>query len=90
MKTAMGDRPVSDFAPPEGISFAYIDPKTGLRASPFGGPSLLECFRRGTEPQKVTVVAETSPPAEKSAAAGVSVGTVSLPGTVAHSEDDGF
>jgi len=90
MKTAMGDRPVSDFAPPEGISFAYIDPKTGLRASPLGGPSLLECFRRGTEPQKVTVMVEASPPAEKSAGAGVSVGTVSLPGAVAHSEDDGF
>jgi penicillin-binding protein 1A len=90
MRTAMGDQPVSDFAPPEGISLVHINPRTGLRASPLGGPSILECFRRGTEPQGVTLVAETSSPAEKSVAVGISAGTVSLPDAVAHSADDGF
>ena len=90
MRTAMGDQPVSDFTPPEGISLVHINPRTGLRASPLGGPSILECFRRGTEPQGVTLVAETSPPVEKSVAVGVSAGTVSLPDAVAHSADDGF
>ncbi len=89
MQTAMGDRPVSDFALPEGISFAHINPRTGLRASPAGGPTILECFRRGTEPQAVTEVAE-APPTDRSAGGGTPAGVVSLPETVAHSADEGF
>jgi penicillin-binding protein 1A len=53
MHTAMGERPVSDFPLPEGITFVQINPKTGQRAVP-GGSAILECFRRGTEPQEVT------------------------------------
>jgi len=64
MEKALGDRPVADFALPEGISFVNINPRTGLRAVP-GGAAILESFRRGTEPQAVTVVAVAPPPAEK-------------------------
>jgi 1A family penicillin-binding protein len=90
MQTAMGDRPVSDFPLPEGISFAHINPRTGLRASPVGGPAILECFRHGTEPQAVTVVAEAPPPLEKSVSSETVGGGGSLSEAVAHSADDGF
>ena len=89
MQTAMGDRPVNDFVLPEGISFAYIDPKTGLRAAPGSGAAILECFRRGTEPQAVTLVAAT-PPAQDSDGGGTLGTGVSFPETVVHSAEGGF
>jgi len=89
MQAAIGDRPVSDFALPQGISFAHINPRTGLRASPAGGPTILECFRRGTEPQEGTEVAEALP-TDRSAGGGTPAGVVSSPETVAHSADEGF
>jgi len=90
MQTAMGDRPVSDFALPEGISFVQINPKTGQRAVP-GGSAILECFRRGTEPQEVTVVAQAPPPRTDSGENGnAAAPTVSPASSIVHSEDEGF
>lgn len=50
MQAALGDKPVSDFSIPAGITFATIDRRSGRRASAFDGDVILECFRRGTEP----------------------------------------
>lgn len=49
MKKALDGRPVLDFPVPEGVSFAQIDPGSGLRAVP-GGNAELEVFVRGSEP----------------------------------------
>ena len=90
-QSAMGHRPVSDFPLPEGISFAHINPRTGLRASPVGGLVLLGMFPPwDTEPQAVTVVAEAPPPLEKSVSSETSTGGGSLSEAVAHSADDGL
>jgi penicillin-binding protein 1A len=90
MQAALGNRPVTDFALPEGISFVNINPRTGLRAVP-GGSAMLECFRRGTEPPGVTVVAAVPPPPENSAASENTVQVVpSSSSAVVHSADDGF
>jgi penicillin-binding protein 1A len=53
MQEATDKMPISDFAVPQGIVFVNIDEKTGLRAAPGDGELLLECFRRGSEPQQV-------------------------------------
>jgi len=89
MEKALGDRPVTDFALPEGIAFVNINPRTGLRAAP-GGAAILECFRRGTEPQEVTVVAVAQSPAEKSDGTGNTGSVVPSSAAVAHSAEDGF
>ncbi len=89
MQTALGDRPVTDFALPAGISFVNIHPRTGLRAAP-GGPAVLESFRRGTEPREITTVAQTSPPSERSDGGESSPGVIPSSATVAHSADEGF
>lgn len=90
MKAAMGDRPVSDFALPEGISFVQINPKTGKRAVP-GGSAILECFRRGTEPQEVTVVAQAPPPPTDGGENGNGTAPpVSPAPSVRRAEDEGF
>lgn len=57
MQHALGETPVHDFALPDGVVFVHIDPRTGLRASPHSSASVLECFRRGTEPQALTEIA---------------------------------
>jgi penicillin-binding protein 1A len=49
MKKALDGRPVLDFPVPDGVSFAQIDPGSGLRAVP-GGNAELEVFVRGQEP----------------------------------------
>ena len=51
MKKAVADRPVIDFPVPDGVTFAQVDPASGLRAVP-GGDSRLEVFVRGTEPSE--------------------------------------
>ena len=91
MHAATQDLPMRDFKIPEGITIMYIDPRTGLRARP-GGPSLLECFRRGTEP---TVLAKTRRRAVKKkkvvAKAPVYADPVLFPGLLAaRSPEDGF
>ena len=49
MHAATQDLPIRDFDIPDGIAIMHIDPRTGLRARP-GRPSILEFFRRGTQP----------------------------------------
>jgi penicillin-binding protein 1A len=53
MQGATEPMPVTDFDVPEGIVFVNIDGKTGLRAAPGDGDLMLECFRRGSEPQQI-------------------------------------
>lgn len=62
MRTALGETPVHDFALPAGITFVHINPRTGLRALPGNRSAILECFRRGTEPQAVTKLAAAPQP----------------------------
>jgi penicillin-binding protein 1A len=57
MKKAMEGRPVVDFPVPDGITFAQVDPATGLRAVP-GGESELEVFVRGSEPTQYATPAQ--------------------------------
>ncbi|MCS6925971.1 MAG: PBP1A family penicillin-binding protein [Candidatus Binatia bacterium] len=87
MKRALAGRPITTFPLPAGITFSYIDPKTGLRPAP-GGPAILECFRRGTEPQETTTVAAlpVSPPNGSSTASDTR-GTVA---EAAHYTAEGF
>ena len=48
MEKALKGRPLKEFATPDGIEFAKIDPKTGLISSSRDGT--LECFLEGTGP----------------------------------------
>jgi penicillin-binding protein 1A len=52
MKAVLKDRPQADFEVPPGITFARIDPLTGLLARPDTPNSVLEAFRRGEEPKE--------------------------------------
>lgn len=52
MQKALEKAPVNDFPIPEGIVFMNIDGKTGLRATPGDEDIVLECFRKGSEPEK--------------------------------------
>lgn len=51
MQEVLKDEPNEDFAVPEGISFAYVNPLTGKLAMPTERNKFLEAFRTGTEPQ---------------------------------------
>ena len=51
MEQILKDEPNDDFAVPEGISFAYINPSTGKLATPTERNKILEAFITGTEPQ---------------------------------------
>lgn len=51
MEQILKEEPNEDFAVPEGISFAYINPSTGKLATPAERNKLLEAFISGTEPQ---------------------------------------
>ena len=51
MEQILKDEPNDDFAVPEGISFAYINPSTGKLATPAEHNKILEAFITGTEPQ---------------------------------------
>ncbi len=51
MQEILKDEPNEDFAVPEGISFAYINPNTGKLAMPTERNKFLEAFIAGTEPQ---------------------------------------
>jgi penicillin-binding protein 1A len=50
MKRALAGTPVQDFIPPENVSFALINPRTGLLARQGSEGSVTECFITGTEP----------------------------------------
>lgn len=49
MRVALADLPKATFPVPKGVSFARIDPQTGLLAQP-DSPGEEECFVAGTEP----------------------------------------
>ncbi len=51
MQEVLKDEPNEDFAVPEGISFAYVNPLTGKLAMPTERNKFLEAFIAGTEPQ---------------------------------------
>jgi penicillin-binding protein 1A len=53
MKIALADVPKSKFSVPPGITFAYIDPKTGLLAADFATDGRRETFLTGTVPREV-------------------------------------
>ena len=52
MEKATENTPITDFEIPPGISFVNIDVRSGLRAAPGDGDVMLECFRKGSEPQQ--------------------------------------
>ena len=51
MEQILKEEPNDDFAVPEGISLAYINPLTGKLATPAERNKILEAFITGTEPQ---------------------------------------
>ena len=51
MEEILKEEPNEDFAVPEGISLAYINPLTGKLATPAERNKFLEAFISGTEPQ---------------------------------------
>ena len=53
MQAATEKTPVTDFAIPKDVVFVNIDGKTGLRAAPGDDDVMLECFRKGSEPQQM-------------------------------------
>jgi penicillin-binding protein 1A len=50
LKMALADKPAIPFRVPAGIKLVRVDPKTGTRVGPGGGPSILEAFKPGTAP----------------------------------------
>jgi penicillin-binding protein 1A len=62
MRQATESTPITDFAIPPGIVFVNIDGKTGLRAGPGDGNVMLECFRRGSEPEQMVQRVHGPPP----------------------------
>jgi len=57
MKVALKDKPEQELLPPEGITKAYIDPKSGLLAQP-EQPGVWEFFRTSHTPEKYTPIEE--------------------------------
>lgn len=51
MEQVLKEEPNDDFAVPEGISFAYINPTTGKLAMPTDRNKFLEAFIAGSEPE---------------------------------------
>ena len=54
MSEVLKDRPVEDFAVPEGVVFAKIDSESGFLASSFSKKTVFQAFREGDEPKKHT------------------------------------
>ncbi len=59
MRTALNGRPIHNFAAPAGVTWAPIDPKTGLLDP---GGHFMEAYRSGTEPTPQAAATKTSPP----------------------------
>ncbi|MCH2172650.1 PBP1A family penicillin-binding protein [Myxococcota bacterium] len=59
MRSALANRPVRSFTPPEPIIFARIDRKTGLLAGADSTDTVFQAFLTGTEPTR-TATAEKS------------------------------
>jgi penicillin-binding protein 1A len=53
MKTAMIDKPVAEFAVPDGMNLIRINRKTGMKAGGEGPETILEAFKPGTGPADV-------------------------------------
>jgi penicillin-binding protein 1A len=51
MQDALAGRPQGEFTPPDGITFARMDPLTGELASPGSPGSVLEAFKSGDTPR---------------------------------------
>jgi len=52
MQTFEQDRPILNFAPPEGVEWVAIDPDTGMLPGPETRKPFLESFRIGTAPSQ--------------------------------------
>ncbi len=50
MQRALAGVPVQDFSPPENVTFALINPRTGRLARQGSEGSIMECFISGSEP----------------------------------------
>jgi penicillin-binding protein 1A len=50
MKMALADKPATPFKIPAGIKLIRVDAKTGMRAGPDSGRTILEAFKPGTAP----------------------------------------
>jgi len=50
MQRGLANIPVKGFSPPEGVTFALINPRTGRLAREGSAGSIMECFITGTEP----------------------------------------
>jgi penicillin-binding protein 1A len=61
MKRALAGTPVQTFQPPPDVTFAVINPKTGLLARPGSADSVRECFIAGTEPKSYDVETPVPP-----------------------------
>jgi penicillin-binding protein 1A len=59
MQRALARTPVQDFAPPENVTFALINPRTGLLARQGSEGSVMECFITGTEPTAYDAAAKS-------------------------------
>lgn len=53
MKTAMLEKPVAEFLPPEGMTLLRINRKTGMKANGDGPETIMEAFKPGTGPADV-------------------------------------
>jgi penicillin-binding protein 1A len=60
MRDVLKDKPITDFAVPQGIVFKKIDPETGLLASSSDDGAIFECFKEGTAPTVYTAEETTS------------------------------
>jgi penicillin-binding protein 1A len=88
MKAALQGRPVVDFPVPEGVTFAQIDPGTGLRAVS-GSAQKLEVFVAGSEPTEFTHVPEPEPADPDAIVADPASATAPHPDDAAPSAADG-
>ncbi len=61
MQRALANTPVKTFQPPPDVTFAVINPKTGLLARPGTANSVRECFIAGTEPKSYDVETPVPP-----------------------------
>jgi penicillin-binding protein 1A len=50
LKLALADKPAIPFKVPAGIKLVHVDAKTGMRAGPDSGRTILEAFKPGTAP----------------------------------------
>jgi len=64
MATVLDGTPVNDFAVPPEVVLVNIDRRSGLRAAPGGSGTLLEAFKRGSEPTAIAAAPAAQPAAQ--------------------------